>query len=193
VANIGDDDRDGDVTDNTLSCIDAADPGQVVHMIVGPWKLRSGDKSSDVIPGIAIAPSGNPVYIVADGKVRPVDVISNLQEDTSISGANGFSQGIASSPARAEMSRIYVTNVGPFLTAIDLPQHRNDSFRKNFPVGSRPAAVAVSPPRGRWVYVSNSADGTVTMIDTAVGHVAETFASGRKPVGIAVLAPSISN
>ncbi len=53
------------------------------------------------------------------------------------------------------------------------------------PVGGFPVAVAVSPD-GSCVYVVNSADGSVSVLDTDTGTVTATVAVGREPFGIAL-------
>ena len=52
-------------------------------------------------------------------------------------------------------------------------------------VGGFPVAAAVSPDGSR-VYVVNSADASVSMLDTKAGTVTATIAVGREPFGIAV-------
>lgn len=53
------------------------------------------------------------------------------------------------------------------------------------PVGGFPVALAVSPA-GSDVYVVNSADASVSMLDTETGTVTATIAVGREPFGIAL-------
>jgi YVTN family beta-propeller protein len=53
------------------------------------------------------------------------------------------------------------------------------------PVGEDPVEVAVDPA-GEAVYVANSRDGTVSVIDTATREVVETITVGRQPRGLAV-------
>src|SRR5207302_1077086 len=53
------------------------------------------------------------------------------------------------------------------------------------PVGAPPAGIAVDPAAAR-VYVANSSDRTVSVLDTATDTVAATVPVGTRPLGIAV-------
>ncbi|MDQ1253154.1 MAG: hypothetical protein QG646_2302 [Euryarchaeota archaeon] len=52
-------------------------------------------------------------------------------------------------------------------------------------VGSKPFGVAITPD-GKWVYVANSGNNTVSVIDTATNNVIDTVSVGTKPYGVAV-------
>jgi hyaluronoglucosaminidase len=52
-------------------------------------------------------------------------------------------------------------------------------------VGNNPQAAVVTPD-GRTLYVTNSADGTVTPIDVATGKAGEVIQVGTGPEGLAV-------
>ena len=53
------------------------------------------------------------------------------------------------------------------------------------PVGLKPKGVAVAP-NGNHAYVTNSSDGTVSVIDTASNTVVGTIPVGSVPIGVAV-------
>jgi YVTN family beta-propeller protein len=60
-----------------------------------------------------------------------------------------------------------------------------DSVRATVPVGARPCRVGVSPDGDR-VFVVNSRDDSVSVIDTATSAVSRTIAVGRKPFDLAL-------
>ncbi len=60
-----------------------------------------------------------------------------------------------------------------------------DNVTATVPVGAGPTEVAVAPDGSR-VYVTNSDDGTVSVLDTAAGTVVATVPVGAGPEGVAV-------
>lgn len=62
---------------------------------------------------------------------------------------------------------------------------RPPAVTQTIPVGSGPYGVAVSPVTGR-IYVTNSDDGTVSVINGRNGTVTSTIDVGSNPVAVAV-------
>jgi YVTN family beta-propeller protein len=65
----------------------------------------------------------------------------------------------------------------------------SQTYRGTVTVGNAPTGIGVSADGGK-VYVTNSADGTVSVIDTQFGTLAKTITVGTSPSAIAAM-PSI--
>jgi YVTN family beta-propeller protein len=93
--------------------------------------------------------------------------------------------------ARARVSTLLEPLAGdtlfdiPLRTPVAPPPPAPPPARGTVPVGGFPVAVAVSPDGSR-AYVVNSANASVSMLDTEAGTVAATIAVGRQPFGIAL-------
>jgi len=62
---------------------------------------------------------------------------------------------------------------------------RNDTVVAKVPVGLHPAHVVLTPD-GRYAYVTNGGDNTVSVVDTAARRVVETIPVGEYPHGIRI-------
>jgi len=66
-----------------------------------------------------------------------------------------------------------------------VPQARAASVIATIPVGNNPHGVAVNPTTNR-IYVANTTDDTVTVINGADNSVITTVSVGNQPFGVAV-------
>lgn len=117
---------------------------------------------------ITVGAGAHNVQATADG--RRVWVTNN---GTPPAAAHGAHQGM---PGAAHAA---MTTPGE-VWAIDTA---TDTVVGKVPVGKHPAHVVVSPD-GRWVYVTNGSDNTVSVVDAAAMKEVATIATGAFPHGI---------
>lgn len=147
----------------------------------------------DFAEGVAINPAGTRVYVANGNNVSVIDTASNTVIATVAMGTTAYANpiGVAVNPAG---TRAYVTNSSEStVSVIDTATNTviaNVSVGPVFtgwngPPAASPSGVAVNP-NGNEVYVANSGNDTVAVIDTATNEVTSTV-----PVAILTLGPAI--
>ncbi|MBQ0984984.1 Ig-like domain repeat protein [Streptomyces sp. F63] len=151
---------------NTVSVIDTATDTVVVPAIpVGEWPYD-----------VAVAPNGK--AYVTNSSAGTVSVIDTATDQVLTTVAAGdFPAGAA-----AAGDKVYtVLSAGNAVAVIDTV---TDQVADEIPVGENPIAVAVAP-NGK-AYVTNSGDGTVSVIDAATGEpVGQPVPVGSGPFWVA--------
>lgn len=135
----------------------------------------------DFAQGVAINPAGTRVYVVNGKNVSVIDTASNTVIATVAMGATAYANpyGIAVNPAG---TRVYVTNSSE--STVSVIDTATNTVITNVRVGpvftgysgppaAGPQGVAVNP-NGNEVYVANSGNDTVAVIDTATNEVTST-------------------
>ena len=160
----------------------------------GPFTISAADGTSTSTREFQFRVLPAYVYVAnnASSSVSVVDPMSRTVVETiRVDGQPG---GIAVS---ADGERVYVTLPGPLsrndglpagdvgsaVVAIDTSTH---TVVQTITVGQGPTRAAVSPD-SRWVYVANTLDRTVSVIEAATGLVARTVETAdTTPAGLAV-------
>jgi YVTN family beta-propeller protein len=124
--------------------------------------------SFKVLTPVNVGKSPHNVQVSPDGKF--VWVTNNGEPDAKDAPAN---HGMAKGEHAA------MTKVG----AVWLIDTVNDAVVAKIPVGLHPAHVVLSPD-GRFAYITNGGDNSVTVIDTAARSVVATIAVGKFPHGV---------
>lgn len=93
----------------------------------------------------------------------------------------------ASSPIALSPDDRFVWVANPDNNSVSVVRVENDANQlvAEIPVGKEPQNVAISP-NGATLYVTNTASGTVSVIDTASRSVVNTILAGTEPYGIAL-------
>lgn len=172
--------------DGTLTVVDTARLD-----VVDWWPLRV--RCHD----LAVAPDGGRVYLTddIDEQLWAIDTGDDAPVPIRIGGRLIFPRGVAIAP---DGSRAYVAsgttvtttrrNIhrGGFVSAIDLAT--NESVARIL-VGAGPFGLAITAD-GTRLYVTNTGDGTVSVVDTSTDAVTHTLAIGdggrTSPLGIAI-------
>ncbi|MCW2654318.1 MAG: hypothetical protein JWR32_5294 [Mycobacterium sp.] len=131
---------------------------------------------------LAVSPSGGRVY-VANNFDNTLSVISgsasSIEKTIKLEAPNGVA---------ASRDRVYVTQdlggVTPRNVTV-LDPHANHNVIGTVAVGARPSGMAVSPD-GTRLYVANTDDDTVSVVDTASDAAIDTIAVGHTPLEVAV-------
>jgi YVTN family beta-propeller protein len=126
---------------------------------------------------------------VDDNTVSVIDTVSNAVVATIPVG--GFPDGVATTP---DGTHAYVTNA--FDSTVSVIDTASNTVVATIPVGSAPNGVAITPVGTRandddrrhqpLAYVTNGADNTVSVIDTASNTVVGTIPVGQDPTGVAI-------
>jgi YVTN family beta-propeller protein len=163
--------------DNTVSVIDT----ETDTVVGSPIPVASNPR------GVAVTSDGSKVYVAGGGTVSVIDTATNTVVGSPIT-VGGNPQGVAVTP---DGRKVYVarsiSDFGNSVSVIDAPPNTVATIT----VGSFPFGVAVTPD-GSKVYVANSADNTVSVIDTATDTVVTTipvggaFPNAASPKGVAV-------
>ena len=138
--------------------------------------------------GIAVAPSGNRVYVTTIGTGRVSVINVNTTANTYALGAtvavDANPVGIALS---ADGTRAYVANWGSGTVTVLNTSTATPTLVSRVAVGTGAAYVAVSPDGSR-AYVSSYDSGKVTVLNTtaATPTVATTITVGAQPFGLAL-------
>jgi YVTN family beta-propeller protein len=126
--------------------------------------------------GAFVTPDGSQVWITYPFQ-NQIDVIDTLT-NTDVGGRLVDSPaGIAFNPTG---TRAYVTSGGGTVTVFDAATLKQIGSYK---VGRYPVDVSVGRD-GRFVYVSNFADGTISVIDTVRGSVKTGTSAGATVMGL---------
>jgi YVTN family beta-propeller protein len=129
---------------------------------------------------------------VDDNTVSVIDTASNTVVATIPVG--GFPDGVAITP---DGTHAYVTNA--FDSNVSVIDTASNTVVTTIPVGSAPNGVAITPDGARpnesddrhhrpLAYVTNGADNTVSVIDTASNTVVATIPVRQDPTGVAITA-----
>jgi YVTN family beta-propeller protein len=132
---------------------------------------------------------------VDDNTVSVIDTASNTVVATIPVG--GFPDGVATTP---DGTHAYVTNA--FDSNVSVIDTASNTVVATIPVGSAPNGVAITPDGPRpyddddrrhqpLAYVTNGADNTVSVIDTASRAVVGTIPVGQDPTGVAITSDGI--
>ena len=137
--------------------------------------------------GTAVSPDGTRLYVTSlfgggtdnGDSVAVIDTVSDTVLRTITLGPYGTVQpnGVAVDVARKKLYVAFSTR--DTLGIIDLT---TDAITE-VAVGDNPIGVAVGP-RGRGVYVTNNAGGTVSIVDPVAGTVTDTITVGTNPTGV---------
>jgi YVTN family beta-propeller protein len=146
------------------------DAGSQVHIAVGNSPR-----------GVAVTPNGTYAFVTnySDGTVSQITVSSLAVTDTIAVGAGPW--GIAAHYDEAAVTfKVYVANfLAGTISVI------TSIGTTTIAVGDGPLGVALTPD-GRWLYVANYADDTVTAIRTSDNRVMDLITVGDGPWGVAV-------
>ena len=148
---------------------------------------------------VAVNPTTNRIYVANWGSdnVSVIDGATNTEIDTDGNPANGITRiPVASGPVgvavNSTTNRIHVTNWGSdnvsvidgaTNTEIDTDGNPANGITR-IPVGSYPQGIAANPATGR-VYVANSSDNSVSVIDASSNTVVATVPVGSYAYGVA--------
>jgi YVTN family beta-propeller protein len=159
--------------DGSVSVIDLG-----TKQAVGPPIEVGGEPSA-----IAVAPDGRHVY-VANSLSETVSVIDTATEQTvgPEIKVGDAPNGLAITP---DGRSVFVINVFGYANVIDTETNQASA---PIPLGSEPGFVAIGPD-GTRAYVSNYADGTVSVIDTATRQVVGTPIPVGEHVGALTVTP----
>jgi YVTN family beta-propeller protein len=140
--------------------------------------------------GVSVTPSGQYVYVCnfASNSVSVIQTGSNKVIKT-ITKTDGIGNGPFGVSVTPDSKYAYVSNLGDntvsvirteTITVIDT----NPGTAEIDPitVGIGPSGVSVTP-NGKYVYVDNSGDGTVSVIQTSDNTVIDTIEVGKQPFG----------
>ncbi|MFI9429138.1 YncE family protein [Streptomyces achromogenes] len=141
------------VTQPDFNTVSAIDPS--THQTVATIPVRRRPS------GIAVDSPRRRVYVANSGftTVSRIDVTTGSVVDVDV-GAHPV--GVAVDPR----GNVYVSHSDGSVRVIDAG---SGSVTATIPVGSKPEGVAVEPHSNR-VYVANSGDGTLSVLDVADGH-----------------------
>jgi YVTN family beta-propeller protein len=138
--------------------------------------------------GVAVAPDGSKVYVTSGSGVAVIDTTTNTVTATI---PVGFIRpnGVAVTP---DGSKVYVVIEVAGTTGFPVPGSvsvidtlTNTMVGMPIPVGSDPTGIAITPD-GSKVYVTNEADNTVSVIDTATNIVVAVLPVGNAPFAFGV-------
>lgn len=152
---------------------------------------------------VAHAEQHNPAKAKTFGYVTNVDdntvSVIDTSSDTVVATipVGGFPDGIATTP---DGTHAYVTN--GFDSTVSVIDTASNTVAATIPVGSAPSAVAVTPDgtgpneidvrrHQPLAYVTNEADNTVSVIDTASNTVVATIPVRQEPNGVAITSDGI--
>jgi YVTN family beta-propeller protein len=126
--------------------------------------------------GVAVTPDGNTAYIAngAFPSVAAFSLLANMVGAPIVVGPAGAVFGVAVSP---DGGKLYATWPN-FVSIIDVAT--NAATTTKIPVGTNPVGVSVTPD-GSKVFVTNSGDGTVSVINAATNTVIDTITVGTNP------------
>jgi YVTN family beta-propeller protein len=180
-------------SENTVFVIDTAKNAVVATIAVGSFPS-----------GVAITPDGTRPSGRDDRRHQPLAYVTN-EIDNTVSVINAVSNTIVATIAvgnepigvafTPDGTLAYVTNTNDnTVSVIDTARNK---VVATIPMGNAPVAVAITPdgtdPYERdnhrhqpLAYVTNSADNTVSVIDTASNTVAATIPVGNQPIGVTI-------
>jgi YVTN family beta-propeller protein len=170
IANKGEDDP-FENSPRTVSVIDRA-----TNTVATTIELPAGGGRGSGPAAVAFSPDGGAAYVTnPSSRSAPVAVIDTATD--TLRGGLGISLspagGLALSP---DSSKIYATS-GHSVVVID----RNGFSSVQIPVGFNPVGLSVTSD-GSKVYVANSADNTVSVIDATKNAVTATIPVGAHPI-----------
>lgn len=134
--------------------------------------------TSSGLTGVAVSADGGTLHVSSDeARVALVRLQGDSWAHIGVCSTRGPQSSIAAGPGYG-----YVT----FRDAGVVESIWNCfTGRVTFPVGAQPEGLAVTPDGAR-VYVANSGDDSVSVIDVASGRVLAPISVGARPVGVAV-------
>jgi YVTN family beta-propeller protein len=156
---------------NVVSVIDTATNTVTAAIIIGLTpELRANNSE-----GVAVSPDGSKLYVTNSNgdSVSIIDTATNKIINTWYVGREP--KGIAVAPD----GTVFVTISGAHTVSVF------GTVSGAVAVGNDPTGVAVNPV-GTKAYVTNSVDGTVSVIDTSNNTVTATVSVGNWPWGVAV-------
>jgi YVTN family beta-propeller protein len=148
--------------------------GNLSISIVGTWTNFPLGVSAPA--EVAVTPDGNTAYIAngAFPSVAAFSLLANMVGAPIVVGPTGAVFGVAVSP---DGTKVYATWPN-FVSIIDTAT--NTLTATKIPVGTNPMGLSVTPD-GSKVFVANSGDGTVSVINTATNTVIDTIVVGINP------------
>ncbi len=164
--------------------------GTVYRLTSGTWELSTLlTMTSGCGAGLAVSPAGSYLY-VADpclSLVRVVDATNGTASEHPLSLGQGAWE-VAFSPdgAWAFVTNDFLPPPGPQTRALSVLETGGPSEIFTVTVGLNPIDVKVSG-NGRFLYVTNWGDNTVSIVDTETYQVAATVNVGARPWGMAIM------
>ena len=162
--------------DGTVSVIDTSTNNVTYTVTVGAGPY-----------GVAVTPDGTKVYVTNNEDVSVIDTATN--NVTATVNVRNRPYGVAVNPTG---TKVYVASAGSTAnagigsnTVSVIDTATNNVKTTKVPVGSSPFGVAVNPA-GTKVYVANTGDDTVSVINTTTNEVTYTVTVGAGPYGVAV-------
>ena len=153
-----------------------------LNNIVDRITVSGGDTSKHNPHGLAITPDGK-TLLVADNRPGGAVAVVNIENRTIVASigfaANATPYGITTSP---DGLLAYITVHG--LNQVKVYSLETYTESRTFDVGLDPTGLAILPDNST-LYVSNTADGTVSAIDLATGATLPVTV-GTGPKGVAV-------
>ncbi len=145
--------------------------------------------------GLALAPGGRFGYIATqDAGALAVDDTRDLAGGVVTGATLGTIEAVV---VAADELTSFATAHDDFGGDLLVIERRRESVQfyestvvDRVPVGAVPQALALQPD-GAAVYVANTADGTVSIVDTATRKVVATVPVGRAPMGVAIAADPV--
>jgi YVTN family beta-propeller protein len=147
--------------DGTISVLDIPSLSVVATLAVGGSPLR-----------IAITPDGARAYITSQGfPMRAIDTSTNAVLTLPIVGVTQY---VVISP---NAPRAYITDITDGFGSVLVLNTLNNTLIARITAGFGPEGLAIAPD-GAFLYVANSGDNTISIINTASNTVVSTFKVG---------------
>lgn len=144
--------------------------------------------------GVAVSPEGDYIYVTNRGNGEDpgsVSIIEITSNDTVGSAIDvGYEpMGIAVVPFESDSYDVYVANEGSdSISVIEIqgnPEGTSISQLIEDSRFDRPYGVSATP-NGRYVYVTNKGNGTVSVIDTTEREIVQTVNVGAEPTSLGI-------
>jgi YVTN family beta-propeller protein len=173
--------------DGTVSIIRTSD-----NTVIDTDPIEEGIQGIKVGPcpyGVSVTPNGDYVYVcdLCEGKVYVIRTSDNAV--TTIDDVGTWPYGVSVTPngdfayvSDFSDDKVYVIQTSNN-NVIDMDTTEDGT--QGIQVGRAPISVSVTP-NGAYVYVSNSMDGTVSVIRTEDNSVVKTITVGNGPSGVSV-------
>jgi len=154
------------------------EPGSTVSVIDIAGRKELKRMSLPLLRPHGAYAAGGHIYFTAEGSrvVARYDVASGSVDWISGTGAN-VTHMVVVAPGE---KKIYTANIGSdSVSVLDLTNAPRATALKQIAVGKGPEGIDLSPD-GRELWVARSADGGISVIDTATDTVAQTIAAGTR-------------
>lgn len=176
---------DADALSGRLYLTNFKNPGSVVPISLST--LSAGSPITSAIgafpAAVAISPNGRRAFSANEGSatISAIDTATNTASEVNLLNCCGGPLGLAVSP---DGSQVFATT--PVGVAI-VNAHTLALGSSTIPVGNDAQGIAFTPD-GKFAYVANTGDGTVSVINTSSDTVATTISLGipAKPCALAV-------